>query len=203
MVQPGSFDFHPSTGVMSYETPEIGHYEIVIFGSDENSGLTNVNEGDTLIYSNGYWINKAANCYEYIDFYFSNITQHIFYVDLKAQYDYKIISIILNGSQDISNAQLLINNNPIIWIDYSLTSMLNITTGITESVAYGNNTVYVGDFVTLSGITDLNVVVQGKIKILKTDCVTTITTTIPTTTTTTTYNGLSEFVEVFGQVYTI
>ena len=58
LIEPGSFIFNPTSGIIEYETPESGHYEIAIFGNA--SGLTNVQEGDILVFKNGYWVNTSA-----------------------------------------------------------------------------------------------------------------------------------------------
>ena len=58
LVEPGSFIFNPVTGIMEYNTPEDGHYEIAIFGS--SSGLTDVAQGDVLVFNDGFWVNSAV-----------------------------------------------------------------------------------------------------------------------------------------------
>jgi len=63
MVESGSFNFRPTTGIMDYETPENGHYEIAIFGSV--SGLTGVTIGDTLVFNGEYWVNEPKQTTNY------------------------------------------------------------------------------------------------------------------------------------------
>lgn len=60
LISPGSFTFDPKKGVMSYETSEEGHYEMVFFGSDFTSGLTNTKQGDILVFDGEDWINSDS-----------------------------------------------------------------------------------------------------------------------------------------------
>jgi hypothetical protein len=189
LVIPGSFTFDPSRGVMVYETIEDGHYEIAIFG--DSYGLSGVTNGDHLVYNNGYWINSAITCnYENIYFYYNDIisgTSQKYYIDLLSSFDYKIVSIILQSDKPI-NVDVKIDNMPILWSGNTTT--INISSGITETISNNYNYVPIGKSVTLNTVDNDNdtKIIQGKIKYLRSTCVTTTTTTTlePTTTTTTT-----------------
>ena len=57
LIKPGSFEFVPETGKVQYETSN-GTYYFYLFG-DSDSGLTNVQNGDVLLYNDGIWFNSA------------------------------------------------------------------------------------------------------------------------------------------------
>ena len=193
LILPGSFIFDPPRGIMEYETLEDGHYEIAIFGNDD--GLTGVTNGDILVFNDGYWVNSAVtfNChFEDIYFYYNDIisgTSQVYYIDLKSSFGYRIISIILQSDKNMNNAEIQINGTPILWT--GSTTTINITNSITETSAYYNNFVPIGNSVTLNtfGDDDGTSVIQGKIKYIRETCIvptTTTTTTLASTTTTTT-----------------
>jgi hypothetical protein len=217
LVIPGSFTFDPSRGVMVYETIEDGHYEIAIFG--DSYGLSGVTNGDHLVYNNGYWVNSAITCnYENIYFYYNDIisgTSQKYYIDLLSSFDYKIVSIILQSDKPI-NVDVKIDNMPILWSGNTTT--INISSGITETISNNYNYVPIGKSVTLNTVDNDNgtKIIQGKIKYLRSTCVTTTTTTTlppPTTTTTTTLYITTTYMptttiepttfELFGQFFKI
>ena len=59
LIQAGTFGFTPETGIMEYETPELGHYEMAILGT--STGLTNVIDGQVLVFNDGCWINSGIS----------------------------------------------------------------------------------------------------------------------------------------------
>ena len=59
LIEPGTFIFTPETGIMEYETPEAGKWEIAIFGS--STGITGVVEGDFLVFDGEYWVNSGVS----------------------------------------------------------------------------------------------------------------------------------------------
>ena len=61
LIEPGSFIFNPTKGVLEYNTPENGYYQIVLFGTDASSGLTDVTAGDVLTFDGTSWINKKLS----------------------------------------------------------------------------------------------------------------------------------------------
>lgn len=57
MIIPGDTRFDPYTGQLTFETLESGTYYVPIFGGE--SGLTNLQDGDTIIFKNGQWTNTG------------------------------------------------------------------------------------------------------------------------------------------------
>lgn len=146
---------------------------------DVNVSGISLQDGQILVYDNGYWVNSGfTSNYCIIDdvyFYFYLFTNQEYYIDLKASYDYIILSANLYSTQNISNIKILINDVPITWTGY--TTLINFTSGITETLAYASNYVTTGDIVSLSGITETSNIIQGKLKIQKGNCIVTTTTT--------------------------
>lgn len=101
LIQPGTFEFNPSTGIMKYETPEDGHYEMAIFGS--STGLIGVVSGQTLTYNGDYWINVDT-------YYTTNFTGNttIVYHNLGKKPSVKILN---NLGEEIEGEIRHINQN--------------------------------------------------------------------------------------------
>jgi hypothetical protein len=130
---------------------------------------------------------------EDIFFYYNAVHSEVasmYYVDLKASFDYNILSTVLYSEHTIYDAQILINGVPVVWTG-SATSV-DITPIITETNAISSNIVAKDDLITLTtagidsgGGVDI-MTISGKLKINRIGNVTSTTTTAAPTTTTTT-----------------
>ncbi len=124
---------------------------------------------------------RIGNWIEDNIFYFNDVPSgvHTYYIDLKASFNYKILSSVFKSSNN-GVVQIQIDGTPIIWSGSGNT--INISNSIIDTEAIGSNYVTIGQKVTL--ITNGTNVISGKIRfirVMKNDRV-----PLPSTTTTTT-----------------
>jgi len=104
-----------------------------------------------------------------ITFYYNDVSAGVpqtYYIDLKASFDYDVISAVLNSDATINSVEIQINNVPIVWTG-SATS-IDITPIITETSAISANSVLEDDLVTLvTQGTDSGTptIIRGKLKV--------------------------------------
>jgi hypothetical protein len=109
---------------------------------------------------------------EDIDFYFNDVTAGIpqlYYIDLKASFDYEVLSAVLRSDARVYDVEIQINGTTIVWPG-SATSV-DITPVITETSTVSNNSVLEDNLVTLVtyGVdADSPTIIQGKLKIRRT-----------------------------------
>lgn len=169
-----------------------------LVGISSGYTLSNPQEGDQVYLNvvncsvNG---TRIGDWIEDINFYYNDITAgvpQLYYIDLKASFDYEVLSTVLRSDATLLDAEIQINGTPIVWPG-SATSV-DITPVITETTADSSNAVVEDSIVTLvttnhtSGTPTL---VEGKLKIrrLPVGSVSTTTTTGAPTSTTTTTSG--------------
>ncbi len=146
---------------------------------------------------------KIGNWIEDNIFYYNDIisgSTQTYNIDMNATFSYKILSIVLQCSNNMSDVELRINNIPVVWrygvTGLTTTTSIDVTSGIIDTDAYSSNTVFPGDDVTLvtSSIGN-SILLQGKMRFLRytplspaplTTTTTSTTTLVPPTTTTTT-----------------
>lgn len=151
---------------------------------------------DTIKLRIGNWVED--NIFYYNDI-ISGSTQ-TYDIDMNATFNYKILSIVLQCSDVMSDVELRINNNPVVWrygvTGLTTTTSIDVSSGIGDTDAYSSNRVFIGDDITLVTTSNGNsMLLQGKIRFLRyvplspappTTTTTSTTTLVPPTTTTTT-----------------
>ena len=129
---------------------------------------------------------------EDIFFYYNDIdagTPQLYWIDLSASFDYRILSAIMRCGSDMFGVEIQIDGVPIVWPGAA--TSIDVNSVITETVAVSANDVLSGNIVTLvtsGSMYDNATVLQGKLRIRRKAVIipTTTTTTLPPTTTTTT-----------------
>jgi hypothetical protein len=133
---------------------------------------------------------KIGDWIEDIMFYYNDVPAGVktYYIDLKASFNYKILSIVLK-SDNVSTTQITIDDVPIVWTNSG--TSINITNTISDTEAIRSNNVSIGQKVKL--LTNGTNVIRGKVRFrrimansLSPSLTTTSTTTTSTTSTTST-----------------
>lgn len=127
---------------------------------------------------------KIGDWIEDIMFYYNDVPSGVqtYYIDLKASFNYKILSIVLK-SDNVSTTQITIDDVPIIWTNSG--TSINITSTISDTEAIRSNDVSIGQKVKL--LTNGTNVIRGKVRFrrIMANSLSPSTTTSSTTTSTT------------------